>query len=261
MRQIRRLPWLEISLVLSMIALAVQLLPDAAQLWQEWPRAGRQTPARATLRLDGGNNTEVQYYVYLPQDYSSSRRWPLLLYLHGSGERGNDLAKVLHNGPAGIIAEGHHWPLIVITPQCREGESWNSRQLLALLDHVEQRFAVDTDRIYVGGYSMGGYGAWALACEAPERFAAIIPVAGGGEVNDAERLTPLAIWAFHGSADDVVPPDQTQKMIEAIQAMGGNSQLTTYAGIGHAIDRVTFAREDLLDWLLRQRRSQRDTSP
>jgi predicted peptidase len=144
--------------------------------------------------------------------------------------------------------------MIVISPQCRIGTQWNSTQLLALLDYLEQRFAVDPDRIYVSGQSMGGYGTWALVATAPERFAAAVPVCGGGRVDDAKRLVNLPIWAFHGAKDDVIPLRASQEMIDAIKAHGGNSQLTVYPDKGHGICDLTFSRDDLYQWLLAQHR-------
>jgi predicted peptidase len=249
-----RFGWLELCLALSLVGLVVQLWPDVARLWREWPRPGRQTPARAEFILPDGRRTEVQYFIYLPQDYSSSRRWPLLLFLHGSGERGDDLEAVLRPSPPALLARGKNLPMIVVSPQCRVNASWDSRQLLALLDHLEKDFSVDRDRVYVAGYSMGGFGTWELAGAAPERFAAIVPVAGGGDVAHAGKLARLPVWAFHGAKDQTVPLAASKEMVEAIQTAGGNARLTIYEDRSHDTCDVTFSRDDLYDWLLRQRR-------
>jgi predicted peptidase len=121
-----------------------------------------------------------------------------------------------------------------------------------LLDHLGNNFSIDPTRVYLAGYSMGGYGAWSLAAAAPDRFAAIAPVSGGGDPNDAAKLSKLPIWAFHGAKDKVVPIDEDQKMVEAVRAAGGKPRLTIYSNRGHDACNITFARNDLYDWLLRQ---------
>lgn len=250
----RRGYWLEICLGLSLIALIAQLWPDAMRIWREWPRPGQQAPARTSLSLPGGIETEVRFLLYLPADYSSKQRWPLLLFLHGSGERGDDLERVSRFGPPRFLAGGIQLPMVVVSPQCRSDDDWHNDQLLELLDYVEKKFSIDPTRVYLAGYSMGGYGTWSLAAVAPDRFAAIVPVSGGGNPSDGSKLSKLPIWAFHGAIDTVVPITEDQKMVEAVRAAGGKPRITIYPDRGHDTCNITFERDDLYDWLLQQRR-------
>ena len=246
--------WLEVCLALSIVCLIIQLLLDVIRLRNEWPHPGYQTRARAELSFSNGMHSEVQYLVYLPQDYTLHGSWPLLIYLHGSGERGNDLETVLRTGLPALIARGKHFPMIVVSPQCRPEANWESGQLLSLPNHLEKEFSIDRERVYIGGYSMGGFGTWQFAAAAPERFAAIIPVAGGGDPSEASRLVNLPIWAFHGAKDRTIPLAGSKEMVEAVQAAGGNARLTIYDDRGHDTCNLTFSRDDLYEWLLRQRR-------
>jgi predicted peptidase len=250
----RRFGWLEGCLILSLITLTAQFFPDILKIWREWPRPGHQVPRHAVLNFGKQGSRDVEYLLYLPQDYSSKKLFPVLLFLHGSGRRGGGIENAAMEGPPYFLAGGKQLPIIVISPHCREGETWDSEQLLALLDYVQGNFSVDIDRVYVGGNSMGGYGTWALACYAPERFAAAIPVSGHGDVGQADRLVQLPIWAFHGSEDKVVAYEQSKAMVDAVNAHGGKAELTTYERQGHGIEKKVFSRDDLYDWLLEQHR-------
>jgi poly(3-hydroxybutyrate) depolymerase len=247
--------WLEICCGLLLIALSARLAPDAIRIWREWPRAGEQIPSRTALRLPDGSETEIRFFLYLPANYSSKQSWPLLLFLHGSGQRGNDLEWLKRSGPPAILSRGHQLPMIVVSPQCAMENNWNNDELLSLLDNLEKKFSIDPDRVFLSGYSMGGYGAWSLAAAAPERFAALVPVAGGGDTSDATKLTNVAIWDFHGAKDTTVPTSESRAMVDAVRAAGGFARLTIYADRGHSICDVTFSRSDLFDWLLQQRRA------
>jgi predicted peptidase len=182
--------------------------------------------------------------------------------LHGSGERGHDLKVTLKYGLPGMLTNGKGLPMLVLSPQCPIEHSWESAELLALLDWAEAKYSVDPDRIYVCGFSMGGYGAWRLAAEAQQRFAALVPIAGGGDEANANRLEKLPIWAFHGDQDRTLPAEQTTKMISAIESAGKTPQLSILKGEGHAIAGQVFLRRDLYEWLLaRTRKSQLDLCP
>jgi predicted peptidase len=203
----------------------------------------------------------LEYLLALPQGYAEgTQRWPLVLFLHGAGERGSDLSKVEIHGPPKLIAAGRQIPAIVVSPQCPANEWWTAdTHLLALerlLDELVATHRVDEERIYVTGISMGGYGTWALAARNPARYAAAAPICGGGNALPAGRqLRNLPIWAFHGDADPVVPVAESQRMVEAIQRAGGTqAKLTVYPGVGH--DSWTQAYEDpaLWEWLFAQRR-------
>src|SRR5205085_8699288 len=167
-------------------------------------------------------NVEVDYLLFLPQGYEakSEKRWPLILFLHGAGERGTNVWKVAIHGPPKNVAEHPDFPFIVVSPQCPEGQHWSNDVLLGLLEDITRHYAVDQHRIYLTGLSMGGYGTWDLGLAYPEKFAAIVPICGGGQKitvvlasrEKAQALKPLGVWAFHGAKDPVVPLEESQRM-------------------------------------------------
>lgn len=202
-----------------------------------------------------------RYLLYLPKDYDTGqdRRWPLVLFLHGSGERGDDVHLVTAQGLPKRVEEGQDFPFLLVSPQCPERGWWTTEEniaaLAALLDEVEQGYAVDADRVYVTGLSMGGYGAWALATAYPRRFAALVPICGGGDPATVCALRHVPTWVFHGEDDDMVPLQKARVMVEALQACGGNVRFTTYPGVGHDSWTRTYANPELYHWLLDRRRN------
>ncbi len=214
---------------------------------------GQQVPAE--LRTEGPH--VIRYLLYLPQEYEQKSEWPLLLFLHGAGERGEDLELVTTHGPPRLIADGQHLPFIVVSPQCPKGRVWDPAQLVALLDAVCERCRVDADRVYVTGLSMGGFGTWNLAAHAPERFAAIVPICGGGDPDSVHRFAHIPVWAFHGARDTVVLPEQSQTMIDALKKLGATPKFTVYPDAGHDSWTATYNNPDLYEWLLRHTRNSR----
>lgn len=212
---------------------------------------GTQQPAR----LDTQVGVQLGYLVYLPKDYEDRESWPLLLFLHGAGERGEDLEQVKKHGPPKLIAQGEAFPFVVISPQCPSGRWWEPTELVALLDEIASKYKVDPDRVYVTGLSMGGFGTWRLAFFAPDRFAALAPICGGGEKYWSREIAHLPIWAFHGAKDTLIPPERSQSMVDAIKRDGGNPKLTIYPDAAH--DSWTQAYDDpqLYQWLLEQKRA------
>lgn len=192
-----------------------------------------------------------RYLAAVPDDGAGP--WPLLLFLHGSEERGRELDRVLRHGPPRLLAEGRRFPFVVVAPQCPCGRSWSAAKLEMLLDQVEATWPIDTRRIWATGLSMGGYGAWALALRCPGRLAALAPICGGGDVRQAHVLRALSIWAFHGALDDSVPPRESRKMVEAVNRAGGKARLTVYPAMGHDCWTHTYARPGLWKWLTAQR--------
>lgn len=199
----------------------------------------------------------LPHLTFLPRGYSATgaREWPLMLFLHGAGERGSDLRKLRRYGPPRLVESDPDFPFILIAPQCPTGSYWRSGALLALLDDAASRYRVDPRHVVVTGVSMGGYGTWELAMAAPERFAAISPICGGGDARLARRLVHLPIWAFHGEEDDIVPLSETLEMIDAIRAAGGKPRVTIYPRVGHDSWMAAYATAELYDWLLAQRRA------
>ncbi|NOT64649.1 MAG: phospholipase [Methylotenera sp.] len=202
----------------------------------------------------------AHYLLYLPQDYNqdSKQRWPLIIFLHGSGERGDDLSKVKIHGVPKItekyIKNKQNFPFIVVSPQVSADEDWDVDTLDALLDDVLERLPIDRDRVYLTGLSLGGHATWRWASQRPERFAAIAPVCGAGTRSFACHLTHVPVWAFHGDQDSVVPYIASDSMVKAVQACGGNAQLTTYIGGGHDAWTETYDNQKLYDWFLQHKR-------
>lgn len=220
-------------------------------LWAEGEaQPGQQVAQQLSTQVD----VQMGYLLYLPKDYASQDAWPLLLFLHGAGERGDDLELVKKHGPPKQIAAGKDFPFIVVSPQCPRGRWWEPQELLALLDELGRKYKVDADRVYVTGLSMGGFGTWRLASVAPERFAAIAPICGGGEKSWARQIAQLPVWAFHGAKDTVVPLQRSQEMVDEIQRLGGNVRLTVYPEAGHDSWTETYNNPDFYQWLLQQRR-------
>jgi len=198
----------------------------------------------------------ISYLLYLPEGYGAQEeRWPLVLFLHGSGERGTDLSLVTRHGPPRRVAEGTAFDFVLVSPQCPLGRWWSVDQLDGLLRHLCATLAIDTDRVYVTGLSMGGFGTWAMAEEFPERFAAIAPVCGGGIPYRAPLLHDLPVWAFHGAKDPVFPVRYSTEMVDAINRAGGNARLTIYPDVGHDAYTDAYADAEFYRWLLAQRRS------
>lgn len=200
---------------------------------------------------------QVDYLLHMPHDSEESLYpLPLILFLHGLGERGNDLEKLKANGLPKKL-EHTALPFIVVSPQCPEGSFWTLElpSLSALLDDVIERHKADPTRVYLTGLSMGGYGAWHLALKYPHRFAALAPICGGGIPPLGHKLKDMPIWAFHGSEDEVVPLSKSQEMVQAINEAGGNAELTVYQGVGHNSWEQAYDELKLYEWLLRHRLS------
>jgi predicted peptidase len=204
----------------------------------------------------------ANYLLFLPDDYKrrGTKRWPLILFLHGAGERGTNISKVTVHGPPKIVKEKPEFPFIVVSPQCPSGESWSNEVLLALPEEVTKKHAVDTKRIYLTGLSMGGYGTWNLALAHPETFAAIAPICGGGDplavlLADAKkrRLKTLPVWAFHGAKDEVVKVSESQRMVDALRKTGNDAKLTIYDEAGHDSWTETYKNPQLYDWFLKHK--------
>ena len=171
-----------------------------------------------------------------------------------AGERGSDRGLVKIRRAAKLIEAGKKFPFVVISPQCPQDTWWVPPALEAFIDSIQRRYRIDSARIYVTGLSMGGFGTWELAERHPERYAAVIPICGGGDTSRADHLRNLPVWAFHGAQDDVVPLSGSKDMIDAIKAAGGNPRFTIYPQAGHDSWTETYANDEIYSWLLQQRR-------
>ena len=222
-------------------------------------RTGALPPGQSAQSFSGTVTKRVayRYLLYLPKGYLAdpARRWPLLLFLHGSGERGDDLAKVKVHGPPKFLDGRDDFPFVVVSPQCPEGERWSAEGLLALLDDVVKRLRIDVDRVCVTGMSMGGRGTWDIAMSDPGRFAAIAPVCGGALPDRACRLRDVPVRAYHGAKDPVVPLAETQSIVDAVRKCGGSVELLVDPEAGHDSWSRAYSDPDLWAWLLSRRRA------
>jgi predicted peptidase len=249
-----------------MKSLLILLTPLCLAPWLKAQSAPEPVQS-GTLKWTISHSGELKYLYSLPQGYdaNTAKRWPLMLFLHGIGERGSDVKKVLAHGPIKLAREGRDFPFIIVAPQCPDGEFWNNTEaLIQLLDGVEKTYRVDTTRVYLTGLSMGGYGAWKLGTTYPERFAAMIPICGGGELlnirfanpDKAVALKSLAVWAFHGAKDNVVPVTESQRTVDYLKNAGVTEvKLTIYPDAMHDSWTQTFNNPEIYDWLLRHERT------
>lgn len=221
------------------------------------PKAGQhpQPPAE-----DGG----YAYQLYLPPGVAEARgdgeRWPLLIFLHGSGERGSDIARVKAHGPPKVAdRQGGGFPFILVSPLLpAEDEDWDIAKLDAIVDRTMATLPVDRRRVYLTGLSRGGHATWRWAAAEPTRFAAIAAVAGRGDPATACALKDTPVWAFHGDRDDAVPPEGSFAMARAIRACGGRKgRLTIYPNLGHNAWDPAYDDPALYLWLLSHRREGR----
>jgi predicted peptidase len=210
--------------------------------------------AQHAERLDAQVHVAMDYLLFLPEGYEKKDAWPLMLFLHGAGERGDDLNLVKKHGPPKIVETKKDFPFVLVSPQCKRNRWWEPFSLTALLDEICAKYKIDQDRIYVTGLSMGGFGTWSLAAHTPDRFAAIVPICGGGDPIWAMRYGQLPIWVFHGGKDPVVPLARSQEMVDAIKKRGGNVKLTVYPDAGHDCWTAAYEDPELYEWLLQQRR-------
>ena len=179
----------------------------------------------------------LQYLLYLPYNYhSTGEKFPLVIFLHGSGERGSDLEKVKMHGPPKLVKNGKDFQFILIAPQCPEGKRWTHLllELSILIDEIQTQYKADRNRIYLTGLSMGGQGTWTLAMYQPKRFAAIAPICGWSDTFEVCKLKNLPIWVFHGAKDQVVPLSYSENIVEALRKCGAEKiKFTIYPDANH----------------------------
>ena len=198
---------------------------------------------------------ETKYLLYFPANYNEDtlKKWPLLIFLHGSGEAGDDIQKVKAHGPPELISKGKAFPFIVVSPQSDRSNGWDEGMLYKMLKDLKKKYRVDGNRVYLTGLSMGGYGTWKFAMKYPEEFAAIAPVCGGGDSSTAWRLRNIPVWCFHGAKDNVVPPTEDEKMVHATRVYNRNVKYTVFPDAGHNSWDDTYNKNDsLYEWMLRQ---------
>ena len=243
------------------------VLPASTSTWKKDEDIGIPRP------LDVSKTETIYYWLFLPLNYetqSQSGGVPLLLFLHGRGEWGDadgtEIAKVKMHGPPRRLEEpefAKDFPCITVSPQCKTGFAWSPDQMMLLLDHIEQHYKIDKNRVYITGLSMGGFGTWMCLNNSPNRFAAAAPICGGADVEWAKNLTHIPIWTFHGDQDQIVKVDQSQRIVDAIRKTGSRKVLLTiYKGEGHDSWTRTYDNQLLFDWLFQQSLARpSDTAP
>ncbi len=222
-------------------------------------KAGKQSSQVFSKKIT--KKVECNYLLYLPADYGkdAKKKWPMIMFLHGAGERGNNIKLVAKHGPPKLIVQGRNFDFIIVSPQCPDDIWWPEKNevLINLLDEIEKKYRVDTDRVYLTGLSMGGFGTWSLSCRYPQRFAAIAPICGGGEWYAANRLKKIPVWAFHGAKDNIVPLEKSKEMVAAVRKAGGEAKLTVYPDADHDSWTQTYNNPELYEWFLSHRKSER----
>ncbi len=227
-------------------------------------------------KLPGG----LPYRLFVPKNYEASRRYPMIVFLHGSGERGTDnQAQINANGPPRMASDEvqAEQPCFVLAPQCPPENRWQSwdqksprgvmvrmaaqpsdpmRLLMQLLDELPHQFSLDTRRIYLTGLSLGGFGTWELLARRPQMFAAAVPICGRADLTTAPILKSIPIWAFHGDADQSVSVEHTRAMVGALTVFGAPVRYTEYPGVGHNSWDRAYAEPELFPWLFAQHKPQ-----
>ncbi|MFL5241041.1 MAG: prolyl oligopeptidase family serine peptidase [Gemmataceae bacterium] len=200
---------------------------------------------------------EAKYIVYVPKAYTGAKPFPLILFLHGAGETGTDGKKQAEVGLGKAIKhEGDSFSFIAVFPQSQKrtwkADSEDGKRAIAILDEVEKAYKVDKKRVYLTGLSMGGYGTWSFAAAYPDRWAAIIPICGGGDPNTAEKIKNIPCWCFHGDKDQAVNVEQSRRMVKALKDAGAKEvEYTEFPGVGHNSWDKAYATKDLFGWLLK----------
>ncbi len=243
---------------IAMVFCSILFVMSCMALAQEGSQFTPGMHARSYERPEG-KKPAIKYLLFLPEGYGATeKRWPLILYFHGASIRGKNLSKVERYGIPWEAKHRKEFPFIAVSPLCPSGTRWVDMDdgcIMGLIDSLIDSLAVDTDRMYVTGVSMGGHGAWYLASKYPERFAAVAPLCGRADPKWAETLVSVPAWVFHGSKDRVCPIRYSDGMVEALAARGGNVRYTVFPGGGHDIVMRTYGNDALYDWLLSHNRN------
>lgn len=233
-----------------------------------------ETIMKAEVYQDAASKTSLNYRIYLPDGIKDMKNCPLLVFLHGAGERGADNKKQLTHCIKDLVSYSKEKkePVIVVAPQCPDNMKWVNVDWSApsnampekmsvpmsltmdILKSLAKEYPVDQKRIYIAGLSMGGYGTWDAIQRRPDYFAAAIPMCGGGDDQLAEKIKNVPIWAFHGDKDTAVKVERSRAMIEAIKKCGGSPKYTEYPGVGHNCWAATFRNPEVLAWLFAQKK-------
>ncbi|MDQ0885885.1 putative peptidase [Paenibacillus sp. V4I9] len=213
-----------------------------------------------TFHKEIPQNKSVNFQLFLPHDYESKteNKYPLMLFLHGIKKRGEDIRMLDGYGLTWIAESKQDFPFIVVSPQCPSDSNWGLEyhSMIDLVNEIIINYRIDSDKIFVTGFSMGGNGTWDFASRSPELFAAAVPISGYFDTDKAMLLKDVPIWAFHCEDDDIVPVSRTKDMVKALIGIGGNVKFTYYHGLkhNHRVMHETFNNTDLYNWLLNHKR-------
>jgi predicted peptidase len=209
-----------------------------------------QSPQKVQIGREGIEH--LGYLLFLPSSYyyDQTNTWPLIVFLHGMGERGSDIELVKKAGIPKLLEKDADFPFIVVSPQCPENGFWTPMIIKQLLAHVTTELRIDKNKVFLTGLSMGGFGTWFTALEYPDLFAAIAPICGGGDPFRACSLRDLPVWVFHGAKDTTVSPDESKNMVDAINKCGGNVKFTLYPEFEHDCWTATYDNPELYEWFL-----------
>ena len=198
----------------------------------------------------------INYLMYVPAAYfrASAGQFPLIVFLHGTEQRGDDPQLLKSVAALTIVDVDGTLPFIAVFPQCPRDAHWSPEALIAMLGTIEESLRIDHDRVYLTGFSLGGFGVWQTAAAFPDVFAAIAPVCGMSDISDVPRLRDIPVWAFHGALDQNVPLAESEKMTAALRDIGGNVRLTVYPDFAHDCWSITYRDSRLYLWFLSQRR-------
>ncbi len=211
----------------------------------------------------------LKYRILSPVEYDANVKYPVVLFLHGAGERGDDNAKQLVHGMKDFASDDMRkkHPAFVIAPQCPTNQWWTARNsdaekstddslalCVGVIEELKKTKSIDADRIYITGLSMGGYGSWEALARMPDYFAAAIPICGGGNPKNAEKFKHVPLWVFHGDKDDAVKVERSREMIEALKSAGAEPKYTEYPGVGHNSWTETYKNPEVHAWLFEQKR-------
>lgn len=201
---------------------------------------------------------KLDYVLYTPEGYKDSKEdFPLIVFLHGAGERGTDLSKVSVHGPLQYVKDGNKIDAVILAPQCPEGVYWQPHEVAALVKKVIKENRIDKNRVYLTGLSMGGYGVWATGGEYSELFAAMAPVCGAiyrPIYRNISHIKEMPIWVFHGALDDVVSPTNSNEMVKTLKAAGNDVKYTIYPFANHNSWTETYNNPELYEWMLAQKK-------
>lgn len=252
-------------LPLGLVGIAMMQVAIGAEEWQT---------LFESKTYEDANGRRLLYRMMRPETVEAGKKYPLVLLLHGAGERGDDNVKQLVHGAKEFAKPENRtkYPCFLIVPQCPDGRKWVEvdwtlkshtmpekigdplRLAVELVEKLAAELPVDRDRLYITGLSMGGFGTWDAIQRRPELFAAAMPVCGGGDTAEAAKLKNLPIWAFHGDADTLVWPVRTTAMIEAIRSVGGTPKMTIYPAVSHDSWNPAYADPAAMEWLFAQKK-------